>query len=93
MSKLLAWIEKKAIPFVAKWWKPIAVVVGLILVVIVGKIIIRGILGIFGGGNAEPPPADGIVSAADAEKAKIAQTVTGATDQQVADDFNKAVKG
>ena len=93
MSKLLAWIEKKAVPAVEKWWKPIAVVVGFILVVIVGKILIRGILGIFGGGSAGPPPSDGIVSTADAEKAKIAQTVMGATDQQVADDFNKAVKG
>ena len=49
MSKILAWIEKKAIPFVAKWWKPFAVVVGLILAVVIGKRIIGGVVdAIFG---------------------------------------------
>jgi hypothetical protein len=87
----LAWIETKAIPAVKKWWKPAAVVVGFILVVIVGKILIGGVLAMFGA-KPSAPPADAIVAKADAEKAKIAETIKADSDQGVADAFNAAVK-
>lgn len=41
---------------------------------------------------ASPTPADTIVSAADAEKAKIAQEIKASSDQALADLFNKSVK-
>jgi Na+-translocating ferredoxin:NAD+ oxidoreductase RnfD subunit len=37
MKKFLLWIEQKAIPAVEKWWRPVAVVIGLILAVLIGK--------------------------------------------------------
>jgi hypothetical protein len=37
MKSVLDWIEKKAIPFVEKWWLPVAVVVGAILAIMLGK--------------------------------------------------------
>ena len=44
MKKLFAWIETKAIPFVAKWWKPIALVVGIILAIVIGKRIVGKVI-------------------------------------------------
>ena len=44
MKKLLAWIETKAIPFVSKWWRPIAIVIGVILAILIGKRIIGGVI-------------------------------------------------
>ena len=85
----LQWIETKAVPAIEKWWKPIAAVVGFILVVVVGKGILRGL---FGKTPAGPPPADAIVAKADAEKARIAQEIKADSAQGVADAFNSAVK-
>jgi Na+-translocating ferredoxin:NAD+ oxidoreductase RnfD subunit len=49
MKKFLAWVEGKAIPAVEKWWRPVAIVVGIILAVILGKRIIGGAIdAIFG---------------------------------------------
>ena len=49
MKAILSWIETKAIPFVSKWWKPVAVVVGVILAIVIGKRIIGGVVdAIFG---------------------------------------------
>jgi hypothetical protein len=90
MSKVATWIEKKAIPWIEKRWKPIALIIGFILVVIIGKVILGGLANLFGGKAA--PPADKIVATADAEKAKIEQAVPAATDQGVADAYNAAEK-
>ena len=89
MSKFLTWIEKSAVPWIEKQWKPIALIIGFILVVVIGKVILGGLSNLFG---SKTFPADKIVANADAEKAKIEQTVTGATDQGVADAFNAAKK-
>jgi hypothetical protein len=89
--KFLTWIEKTAAPWIAKRWKPIALVLGFILVVIIGKIIVGGLAALFGA-KAGTPPADKIVAAADAQKAKIEQSVVSASDKQVADAFNAAEK-
>jgi hypothetical protein len=40
-----------------------------------------------------PAPADTIVSSADEQKAAVDQKVASDTDQQLADDFNKANQG
>jgi Na+-translocating ferredoxin:NAD+ oxidoreductase RnfD subunit len=43
------WIEKVAIPFIERWWRPLAIVVGVILAVVIGKRIIGGVVdAIFG---------------------------------------------
>jgi hypothetical protein len=85
----LQWIETKAIPAVKKWWKPAAVVVGFILVVVVGKILLRGLRSIFSPAPAGPPPADGIVSQGEAEKQKIADQIAQDSSQALADRINK----
>jgi hypothetical protein len=43
------WVTTKAVPFVEKWWKPIAIVIGVILAIILGKRIIGKVVdAIFG---------------------------------------------
>ena len=86
---VLAWIETKAVPAVEKWWKPIAVVVGFILAIVVGKILIRGVLSLFSISPPGPPPADWIVAKGEAEKAKIAQQIAQDSSQQLNDRINK----
>ena len=62
MSKVATWIEKKAIPFVEKWWKPIAIAAGAILAIVIGKRIVGGVVdAIFGKvdqSNFTPIPND-----------------------------------
>ena len=62
MSKVATWIEKKAIPFVEKFWKPIAIVIGVVLAICIGKRIIGGVVdSIFGKvnqSNFTPIPND-----------------------------------
>ena len=31
------WIEKKALPFIERWWKPLAILAGVIVAIILGK--------------------------------------------------------
>jgi hypothetical protein len=43
MKNVLVWIEQKAIPAVEKWWRPVAIVVVLILAVVLGKRVIGAV--------------------------------------------------
>jgi hypothetical protein len=89
---LLTWVETKAVPAVEKWWRPVAIVAGFLLAVVLGKIMIRGVGSLFGARPAGPPPADGIVAAGEKQKQQISQEIKADSAQGVADAFNSAVK-